>query len=139
MLKFTGVEIELIRDMEIYNFFQHNIRGGLTYCATKLMVADLPHLPNYKPENPRLEVRYFDARALYSHCLCKSLPIGGYTWLSEAEISDFKIGSISEDSEIGYVLEVDVSFPVELHDYFRDSTPLPQHMKPVIWQAGKYT
>ena len=43
------------------------------------------------------------------------LPHSGFKWLNQKEISDFCLNSISENSSIGYILEVDLEYPSELH------------------------
>ena len=48
------------------------------------------------------------------------LPYGEFDWLSEKEVSRFDLDSISENSSIGYFLEVDLEYPRELHDYHND-------------------
>ena len=41
------------------------------------------------------------------------LAYGRFKWLNQKEISDFYLNSISEDSSIGYILEVDLEYPSE--------------------------
>ena len=145
MLKYTNVEFELIQDLEIYNFIRANIRGGLTFVGTRYAEANLPHLDNFDPEKPRIELKYFDARGLYAHCLRRPLPIGEYRWLTDAEIREIDlirlgagIGRSSSDEQRGFIFEVDLSFPDDTHDYFRDFTPLPEHKTPDVSQWTQY-
>ena len=135
MLKYTGVKFQLIRDVEIYNFFRMSIRGGLTFITTRYAKANLPDMHDFSPENPRLEITYFDARGLYSHCLRRPLPHSDFKWLTSEEIKKFSLEDICKIEGEGFVLEVDVSFPKELHDYFRDYPPLAEHItcKPDQW------
>ena len=44
------------------------------------------------------------------------LPYSGFDWLRGKEINDFCLSSISENSSIGYFLEVDLEYPSELKD-----------------------
>ncbi|XP_074035230.1 uncharacterized protein [Leptinotarsa decemlineata] len=52
--------------------------------------------------------------------MSQSLPFGGFTWLTASEICQLDINSIPDDSPQGYILEVDVHYPVELHDLHSD-------------------
>ena len=44
------------------------------------------------------------------------LPCSGFKWLNQKEISNFCLNSISENTSIGYILEVDLKYPSELHE-----------------------
>ena len=48
------------------------------------------------------------------------LPYSGFRWLNQKEISDFCLNSVSENSSIGYILEVDLEYPSELHELHND-------------------
>ena len=41
------------------------------------------------------------------------LPYGGFKWLKNTD--NFDLNSFSENSPIGYILEVDLEYPKELH------------------------
>ena len=48
------------------------------------------------------------------------LPYSGFKWLNQKEIRDFCLNSISENSSVGYILEVDLEYPSELHELHKD-------------------
>ena len=48
------------------------------------------------------------------------LPYSRFRWFNPKEISDFCLNSISKNSFIGYILEVDTEYPIELHDLHND-------------------
>ena len=45
---------------------------------------------------------------------------GGFKWLNQKEIDKFDVNSISENSSNGYILEVDLEYPNELHQLHND-------------------
>ena len=57
------------------------------------------------------------------------LPFSGFKWLNQKEISDFFLNSISENSSIGYILEVDLEYPSELHDLHKDYPLAPEKLE----------
>ena len=44
------------------------------------------------------------------------LPIGGFRLLGEGEIEALNLDSLGDEEENGYIYEVDLEYPVELHD-----------------------
>ena len=61
-------------------------------------------------------ITYLDVNNLYGWAMSQYLPYSGFKWLNQKEISDFCLNSISENSSISYILEVDLEYPSELHD-----------------------
>ena len=49
------------------------------------------------------------------------LPYSEFKWLNKKEIDKFGVGLIGENSSIGYILEVDLEYPSELHELHNDS------------------
>ena len=57
------------------------------------------------------------------------LPCSGFKWLNKKEISDSCLNSISKNSSIGYILEVDLEYPSEFHDLHDDYPLDPKNLK----------
>ena len=58
--------------------------------------------------------------------MCQKLPVDGFEW--EKNILKFNEGFIKnydEDSDKGYILEVDVEYPESLHELHSDLPFLP--------------
>lgn len=77
------------------------------------------------------------ANNLYGWAMSQRLPIGNYEWLDSKEIdekfntSEYKknvsaIKNLSDDSDIGYIFEVDLHYPKELHDKHDDFPFCPE-------------
>ena len=58
--------------------------------------------------------------------------------MTEEEINNFDLSSIRKDSPEGYILEVDLEYPIELHNYFDDYPPAPEKLKVTNDMLSKY-
>ena len=57
------------------------------------------------------------------------LPYDGFKWMSEEEISEINFDLVSGDSNEGYILEVDLEHPSDLHDLHSDYPLAPEKSK----------
>lgn len=128
MLKFTKVKLELIKDIDQYNFISKNIRGGISSINTRYAEANDPLLPNYNSNLPNSSIIMLDAVNLYGFSLKQALPIGGYKWVSD-NINDFDVDSIPDYGKYGYIIECDLSYPDSLHDKHSQYPLCPTKMK----------
>ncbi|KAK0056091.1 hypothetical protein Bpfe_014492 [Biomphalaria pfeifferi] len=69
---------------------------------------------------------YLDANNLYGWAMSQPLPLKDFKWLTEEDISSLDIKNISDDAETGYILEVDLEYPEELHDQHNDFPLAPE-------------
>ena len=58
--------------------------------------------------------------------MCKRLPTSGFEWVNAEEIPNLE--DVSADSDIGYILEVDLEYPHHLHDSHNCYPLAPDHM-----------
>ena len=54
------------------------------------------------------------------------LPYGGFKWLKN--VDNFDVNSVSENNPIGYILEVDLEYPDELHVLHNDYPLAPEKL-----------
>ena len=60
---------------------------------------------------------YWDMNNLYGTVISFDyLPYGSFKFLSKEETDGFDLDSVSENSLVGYILEVDLEYCKELHD-----------------------
>ena len=62
----------------------------------------------------------------YGWGLSEYLPYGGFEWLKN--VDRFFVNSISEKSEIGYFLEVNLEYPDELHELHNNYPLAPKKL-----------
>ncbi|XP_065223988.1 uncharacterized protein LOC135848125 [Planococcus citri] len=123
MLKTTKVKFDLIVDINQYLFLEKALRGGLNNTVCRYSEANNKYVPDhYDPENKKLNtIVYWDVNGLYSHIMrdCK-LPVSKFEWIDDSEIQKFTtdfILELDDTSDTGFFLEVDLKYPIELHDF----------------------
>lgn len=135
MLKFTKVKLELLTDLEMYHFFRKGIRGGVSVCVERKAIANNQFVPNYDPSQPKEFIAYLDATNLYGYSMNQYLPHSNFTWVPENEIENFNVHEIPDDSDCGYVLEVDLQYPPDLHDLHNAMPFCPELIIPPVPKA----
>ena len=73
---------------------------------------------------------YLDASNLYGWTMFQRLPVNGFKWKKSVSKSygEF-IKNYDEDNNKGYILEVDVEYPKNLHNLHSDLPFLSERMK----------
>ena len=118
MLKLTGIQIEQIKNIDVHLFLEKGMRGGISDISKR-----------YSKIDENTEIMYWDANNLYSWAMIQNLPYSGFTFFSENEINDFNLDSITENSPIGYIFEVDLEYCKELHDIHSDYHLCPEKIE----------
>ena len=113
----------------MYLFIEEGLRGGILMINNRFSKANNPYVPDYDPTQENSYVMYFDANNLYGWAMSQSLPTGEFDWLTEQEIVDLDNTNVADDNEEGYILEVDLHYPSELHDLHNDYPLAPEKMK----------
>jgi hypothetical protein len=55
-------------------------------------------------------VTYLDANNLYGWAMSQALPVDEFRWLEKEEFKHLNINSVTDDSEDGFTLEVDLDY-----------------------------
>ncbi|XP_066600001.1 uncharacterized protein [Prorops nasuta] len=118
MLKHTGIRLELFTDVDMLLFMERGIRGGLSQCSHRYERANNRYMRNYDPAEPSKYLMYYDVNNLYGWSMCHPVPTHGFQWIDDA--ANLDILNVSEDTSEGYILEVDLKYPSELHDKHSD-------------------
>ena len=114
MLKMTKIELELISDPDMYLFLMDTIRGGISVCNKKHVIADNKYIDKDSKNNKYL--MYLDANNLYGVSMVQSLPYKNFKWSNNLTLDKIQTG----------IYEVDIEIPKELHDKFKDYPLAPE-------------
>jgi len=129
LLKKTGVELELLRDLEMHLFIEKGMWGGISMASKRYAKANNPRAADYNPTKPNKYIMYLDANNLYGWAMSPLLPKGGFKW-KRVMPTEQQIMKMKENSQIGWILEVDLEYPEELHEA-HNSYPLAPEKKAI--------
>ena len=114
MLKMTKIELELISDPDMYLFLMDTIRGGISVCNKKHIIADNKYIDKNTKNNKYL--MYLDANNLYGVSMVQSLPYKNFKWSNNVTLDKIQTG----------IYEVDIEIPKELYDKFKNYPLCPE-------------
>jgi hypothetical protein len=129
LLKLSQVELDLISDPEIYLFLENSIRGGISTINCRYARANHPGLDDYDATKPNSYITYLDVNNLYGYAMRQPLPTGDFKFLSRDEINRLDIDSVDDEAATGYILEVDLRYPPNLHNKHNDYPLAPERLK----------
>ena len=129
MLKMTKVKLELMTDINMYQFIEKEMRGAVSYIANRYGKANNKYMKEYNENEPSKYLMYLDANNLYGWAMSQYLPYGSFKWLSDEELNKIDLGKYKEDSREGLVLEVDLEYPNDLHELHNDYPLAPEKVK----------
>ena len=104
----AGIQLEKINNTDVHLLLEKGMRGGVSYISKR-----------YSKRDQDTEIMYWDANNLYGWAMIQHLPYCGFKFLTREEFDNFDL-NISENSPIGYILEVDLEYCKELHDSHSD-------------------
>ena len=116
MLKKTGETPQLLTDPDMYAFFESGIRGGISVIGHRYALSNNQYLDTFDSAKPSTYSIYLDVNNLYGTAMKEKLPFCAFEWVQKEELNSFDVMQVSDESEIGFVLEVDLDYPEELHD-----------------------
>ena len=119
MLKLTNCEIGLLPEIDMVHFIESGLRGGHSFINTRHLVGNT----DQKSKNPGNFIFYMDTNNLYGHAQSELLPYNNFEWVDQNELQKINWMSLNTDDAIGYILEVDLTYPPYLHE-MHNSFPL---------------
>ena len=129
MLKMINTKLELMTDIDMFQFIEKGMRGGVSYIANRYGNANNKYMKEYDEKAPSKYIMYLDANNLYGWAMSQYLPTGNVKWMTDKEISKTNLGKYELDSKEGLILEVDLEYPKEPHDLHNDYPIAPEKVK----------
>ena len=129
MLKTTNTKLELMANVDMFQFIEKGMRGGVSYITNRYGKANNKCMKEYNEKAPSKYIMYLDANNLYGGAMSQYLPTGNFRWMTDKEISKINLGKYKADGKKGLILEVDLEYPQELHDLHNDYPVCPEKVK----------
>ena len=129
MLKMTNIELELMIDVDMFQFIEKGMCGGGYYIANRHGKANNNYMKEYNEKAPSKYIMYLDANNLYGWAMSQYLPKGNFRWMTDKEISKIDLAKYKENGKKGLILEVDLEYPRELHSLRNDYPVTPEKLK----------
>jgi len=157
----NDVVLENMTDLDMFLMVENGIRGGICQVMHPFSRARIKESKEEDMQANFLfdqdigsQILYLDANNLYGWAMTQLLPEGDYRWefkdsqtsgsndtkgkekKSIWECEDMErvaeyIQELPDDGERGYILEVDISYPKEYHDYWNDYPFCPEAKIPI--------
>ena len=130
-LKTTGVNLELLSNVDMLLMVEKGIRGGVSMISNRYGEANNKYMgESFNESKPSKYIQYLDANNLYGCAMSMKLPTHGFKWMSEKEL---KTLYENQDLQTWYkmpcILEVDLEYPEKLHDLHSDYPLCPERVK----------
>ena len=129
MLKMTNIKLELMTDIDMFQFIEKGMHGGVSYIVNRYGNANNKYMKEYDEKVPSKYIMYLDANNLYGWAMSQCLPTGKFKWMSNKEIKQSDLGKYKADRKKGLMLEVDLEYPRELQDMHNDYPICPERVK----------
>ena len=127
----TKAKFDLIADPNLLDMIEQSKQGGWCYVSSKRYVkANNHYLPVYDDSQDENYIKYEDANRLYAWAMTQAFPYKDLRF--DTTFSLRAILDTPDDAPVGYIIDVDFEFPVELHGKFREYPPAPQTIAPDI-------
>ncbi|GFT43821.1 uncharacterized protein TNCV_2547781 [Trichonephila clavipes] len=108
---------------------EKGVRGGISQCCNRYAIANNRYMSNFNPDDEIKYLMYLDANNLYGYAMSKYLPLKDFVW-SDNDLTEQDILNLSDESDVGYILEVDLEYPSDLHDKHSDFPLAPENKPP---------
>ena len=138
MLKMTGARLKLFDDIDIHLFIEKGMRGGVSCITRRYCKANNKYVKDYDKNKEHTYITYWDVNNLYRWAISQYLPYDNFEWINRDKIDEINFDLVSKDNNVGYMLEVDLKYPSDLHDLHNDYRLAPEKLKVTDGMLSNY-
>ena len=116
-MKYTNINLQTLQDEDMIFLLENNIRGGISS-----VMGD-----RYVKSDRNKKILYIDANNLYGWAMSESLPYDEIKLDTNVELED--ILNTPDDSDIGYFIEVCLTYPDSIKEKTKNFPFAPENKK----------
>ena len=106
------------------------IRGGICHSIYQYAKADNKYMKDYDKNKESSYIQYWDVTNLYGWAMSQKLPVNNFERIKDtSQFNEYFTKNYNEESDEGYLLEVDAQYLEKLHELHNDLLFLPERMK----------
>ena len=122
--------LELLTDIDMLLMVEKGIRGGITQAVRRYAKANNKYMNDlYNPDGVSIFLQYVDIGNENGWSMINNLPTHGFKWKEGEDFTPEKIDELVKKDERGYLLEVDVEYPMGIHENHNELPFLTEGMK----------
>ena len=130
MLKMTKINLELLSNIDMLLMIEKGIRGGISIISNRYGKANNKYMTHFNQKEISKYLMYLDANNLYGWAMSQKLPVHSFKWMTDKEIKNlFKVQVVQFWERTPCILEVDLTYPEELHDLHNDYPLCPERVE----------
>ena len=137
LVKKTGVELELLTDLDMHLMIERGMRGGISMVSKRYAKANNPRVEGYDPDQSKNYITHLDANNLYGWAMSLLLPKKNFHW-KRVMPTEEQIMKMKWNSKKGWILEVDLEYTAHLHDFHNDYPLAPEEKTIKPEQMSEY-
>ena len=116
-MKYTDINLQTLQDKDMILLLENNIRGGISS-----IMGD-----RYIKSDKNKKILYIDANNLYGHSMSQYLPYDEIKFDNNIKLED--ILNTPDDNDIGYFIEVDLTYPDNIKEKTKNFPFAPMNKK----------
>ena len=120
----------LLTDIDMLLMVEKGIRGEITQAVKRYARASNKYTKDlYNLEEESIYLQYLGPNNLYGWAMVHNLPTHVFLWKDAEDVTPEKIDKLVKKEKRGYLLELDVEYPKELHENHNELPVLAERMK----------
>ena len=129
-LKKTGVELELLTDIDKLLMAEEGIWGGICQVSQRYSKANNRYMKDFDENKESAYIQCFDANNLYGWAMSQPLLVSGFKWVkNKSRFAVVFIFNYDVYSDVGYIFEAAIIYPEKIHGEHKDIPFLAQKEK----------